>query len=588
MQPPESARCPQGARPVERGRWRWSPVGPNPRHLLRALRGAALGAAMLLAAGCVHGTPVDTGAPLLELVNSGHHPDLRWPDFMEFSPEVKRLYSRAAWTPLWLSGTGPTPAATLLISRLAAADSLGLDPADYDSAWLDRQARNLASAHATPTPIALARFDVALSVAAVRFVSALHRGRLSPHVVHAELFIPRTSLAAEMAVDSLRDAGLQGAVLERLQPQLHHYQLLKNGLARLRVLARDSTLLPLVGMPRVAKPGMRLSAASQLRRLLGATGDLEEDPAQQAVSDSIYSTDLVAAVKHFQTRYGINPDGVIGPTTAARLNRPFAERVTQIELALERFRWLPPSFPVPPIIVNIPAFRLYAFRGATDNEADMLVMDVVVGSAFEKNTPVFAANMRYLIFRPVWDVPISIMEDELRPKALNDPAFLKREGMILLRGEGELAKEVPATRANLSQIGKAVRVRQLPGLKNALGLLKFMLPNPANIYLHDTPAKGGFTQFQRDASHGCIRLSDPVALAAHVLRDQPEWTVERIRAAMEGEDNQRVNLSGPVPVCVVYTTAYAHENGQVYFYTDVYGLDGELERLLKVGYPYPK
>ena len=580
-----SARVPA---PVGRRYLSSSFTGARERRSLLAIQGVAFAAALLLAAGCAREVPIETVAPLRALAKSGHHPDLRWPEFRDIRSEVGRLYERADWQPLWLGGGRPTGAATRLIARLAAADSLGLDPGDYDATWLERRAAALAAQQSAPAPNALARFDVGLSVAAVRFVSALHRGRVSPRVVHAQLFIPRTSLACEMAVDSLRDANQQGPILERLQPRLHHYQLLKNGLARYRALARDSSLLPLAGMPPAARPGMRLHAAAQLRRLLAATGDLQGDLARGNAGGAVYSADLVAAVKRFQARQGFSPDGVIGPETAERLNRPFSERIVQIELALERFRWLPVSFPVPPIVVNIPAFQLYAFRGTTDREDEMLTMDVVVGGAFDTQTPVFAANMRYLIFRPAWEVPVSIMKAEVGPRALADPEYLKREAMILLSGEGEHAREVPPTRKNVERIGTEVRVRQLPGAKNALGLLKFLLPNAEDIYLHDTPAKGGFASFKRDASHGCIRLSDPVALAAHVLRDQPKWTVERIRAAMNGEDEKRVDLSGPVPVCIIYSTARARENGEVNFYADVYGLDGELERLLRVGYPYPQ
>jgi murein L,D-transpeptidase YcbB/YkuD len=215
-------------------------------------------------------------------------------------------------------------------------------------------------------------------------------------------------------------------------------------------------------------------------------------------------------------------------------------------------------------------------------------MDVVVGDAFHKHTPVFAANMAYLIFRPYWEVPVSIMRSELGPKALSDPEFLQREGMVLVSGESEDATVLPATHENLERIGKGVRVRQLPGPRNALGLVKFLLPNANDVYLHDTAAKGLFARARRDFSHGCVRLSDPVGLAAHVLRDQPEWTQERIHAAMEGKDNVRVNLSRPVPVCFIYSTAVAGENGDVYFYSDIYALDKELDRLLRSGYPYPK
>jgi murein L,D-transpeptidase YcbB/YkuD len=565
------------------------PAHPRAHRWVRALLLVALGGALLGGAGRAAEAPADASARLRSLVQSARHPDLRWPAFPEFRSELGRLYQRAAWQPLWLRGARPTVAATRLIARLASADSLGLEPADYDPKWLDREARELLEERRTPSPDELARFDLGLSVAAVRFVSALHRGRVSPRVVHAELFIPRSFLAVEMVVDSLRDAGQQGPLLERVQPRLHHYQLLKNGLARFRILARDTSLVPLPALPRLVKPGMRLQAASRLRHLLEATGDLRRTALPNAAADTLYAADLVAGVRQFQIRQGFEPDGVIGPATAARLNRPFEQRVRQIELGLERFRWLPVSFSVPPIIVNIPAFRLYAFRGSSDREDEVLAMDVVVGGAFHKNTPVFAADMKYLIFRPYWEVPASIMRNELGPKALRDPEFLQREGMVLVSGEAEHAPVLPATYANMERIGRDLRVRQLPGPQNALGLVKFLLPNANNVYLHDTPSKGLFAKTRRDLSHGCIRLSDPVALAVHVLRDQPEWTVERIRAAMEaGDDNTRVNLSHPVPVCIVYATALARENGEVYFYPDIYGLDAELDRLLRRGSPYPK
>jgi murein L,D-transpeptidase YcbB/YkuD len=558
------------------------------RSFVGALLVAVIGSFPLGAAGSASAGPAATSDALRSFVTTARHPDLRWPAFPEFRYEIERLYERAAWKPLWVDGTRPTESATQLIARLAGADSLGLEPDDYDAAWLDRLAREFLTGRRTPTTNELARFDVGLSVAAVRFVSALHRGRVSPRVVNAQLFIPRASLPVEMAVDSLRDPRQQGRILSHVQPHLLHYQLLKNGLARYRVLERDTSLVPMPAMPRVVKPGTRLLAASRLRHLLEATGDLDPGVSRGQAGHAIYSADLVAGIRKFQIRQGFTPDGVIGPATAARLNRPFEQRVRQIELALERFRWLPVSFSGPPIIVNIPAFRLYAFRGPTDREDQMLAMDVVVGGAFRKNTPVFAADMNYLIFRPYWEVPMSIMQSELGPRALRDPEFLKRERMVLVSSESERAPVLPASRENRARIGKDLRVRQLPGPQNALGLVKFVLPNAYDVYLHDTAATGLFAQARRDFSHGCIRLSDPVALAAHVLRDQPQWTVEAIRAAMKGEDNMRVNLSRPVPVCIVYATAIARETGEVYFYPDIYGLDQELDRLLAQGYPYPK
>jgi murein L,D-transpeptidase YcbB/YkuD len=555
----------------------------------RALMPACLAALMLGGAACTAEAPAETAAPLRVLVQSADHPDLRWSAFPDFRAEVERLYERAGWKPLWLRGTRPTDAALQLIARLAAADTLGLEPSDYDAVWLGAEAKRLSEDPGAAAADTLARFDLGLSVAAVRFASALHRGRLSPHQVHAQLFIPRSFLAVEMAVDSLRDARRQGSVLERLQPRLHHYQLLKNGLARYRALARDTTLAALPAVTRPVEPGEPYPVAAQLRHRLVAIGDLPEEGTRGKGEEDLYSADLVEGVKRFQVRNGIEADGVIGASTIALLNRPFARRVRQIELALERFRWLPPALSEPPVIVNIPAYRLYAFRGTTDREDDMLAMDVVVGNAFDTRTPMFAADMKYLIFRPYWEVPKSIATAELVPKALRDPDFLGRESMEIAEGESDRAPALPATRKNLERVGTELRLRQLPGPGNALGLVKFIFPNAHNVYLHDTPAKSLFASTRRDMSHGCIRVSDPTALAVHLLRDQAGWTPERIRAAMEtGEDNTRIDLARPVPVLVVYTTAIANESGEVLFYPDIYGLDDDLDRLLARGYPYPK
>lgn len=328
--------------------------------LLRLLLLGTLSFSLIAGGSYEASTREGTSASLRSLVGSAHDPDLRWPDFHDFRTELERLYQRADWQPLWLDGTHPTRAATELIARLAAADSLGLDPLDYEGPWLERTARDLTTSRPEPTQNELARFDIALSVAAVRFVSALHRGRVSSRLAHAQLFIPRRSLAAEMAVDSLRDVNQQGPLLERLQPPFHHYQLLKNGLARYRELALDTSLVPLPALPPVVRPGMRLRAASRLRHLLEATQDLPRSASPDVAVDTVYSTDLVAGIRNFQRRQGFETDGVIGPQTAAQLNRPFDQRVRQIELTLERWRWLPPSFTAPPIIVNIPAFQLYA------------------------------------------------------------------------------------------------------------------------------------------------------------------------------------------------------------------------------------
>jgi len=546
-----------------------------------------------VAAGPAHGAskppPATALAPTVRaLVRSTRHPDLRWPLFSDCRADLEKLYGGTKWEPLWIERDSPTAAAVGLVGRLAASDSLGLDPADYDAAWLTRESDSLMARTDKPPASELARFDVALTIAALRFVNALATGRVSPALVEAEVFVPLQVHAAAAIVDSMRVDDLQPGVLERIQPSARHYQLLKNGLARFRKLADDTTLAFAVEIPRDLKPGEPLPDGARLRRRLEATGELPpalNRPSPEA--DTLYTPDLVAGVKKFQLLHGFDPDGVIYPRTAEELARPFSERVRQMELALERWRWLPTTFAAPPIIVNIPAFKLYAYKSLTDREDEMLTMDVLVGAAFRSETPVFAADMKYLVFRPYWEMPLDIQKYEYTALALEDRENLEKLGYVLVRSDDPTP--LPLTPENVKRIGRDLRMRQLPGPYNALGLVKFMLPNEHDIYLHDTPVKGLFAFWRRDISHGCVRVSDPVALAEHVLRNQPDWTPERIRQAMDGpEDNVRVDLAEPVPVLLLYATAEVMESGDAHFYADIYHLDEKLDGLLKRGYPYPK
>ena len=258
-----------------------------------------------------------------------------------------------------------------------------------------------------------------------------------------------------------------------------------------------------------------------------------------------------------------------------------AARARKIDLTLERWRWLP-AFASPPIIVNVPEFRLFAFRQITDRAVDILQMDVIVGRTFPRTrTPVFAADMRSVIFRPYWDVPRSIVLREMLSKIRANPGYLASQHLeIVSNGPG--AAVLPATAASVQALAVGMaRLRQQPGPDNALGLIKFDLPNFHSIYLHSTPAQQLFLRSRRAFSHGCIRVSDPVALAAYVLRDTPGgWTAARIEAAMHGTETRRVRLAKPIRVMILYGTVLAKEDGEVLFFDDLYGQDRRLERLL--------
>jgi murein L,D-transpeptidase YcbB/YkuD len=287
-------------------------------------------------------------------------------------------------------------------------------------------------------------------------------------------------------------------------------------------------------------------------------------------------------LKQALARYWSLESGAATASAAELLTAPYARRMRQIELTLERWRWLP-AFTSPPIIVNIPQFRLFAFQSTRDRKAEILQMDVIVGRTYPKlQTPVFTAEMKYVIFRPYWDVPYSITQREMLREIRANPNYLRKEHLEIVRGPGDSAAVVPPSPEAIQELAAGtLRLRQQPGADNALGLIKFMLPNTYNVYLHSTPAHRLFSQSRRAFSHGCIRVSDPVALAAHVLNNAPgSWTPESITAAMNGPGSVRVNLTKPIRVLILYATALATEDGAVMFFEDIYGHDRKLEKLL--------
>ena len=258
-----------------------------------------------------------------------------------------------------------------------------------------------------------------------------------------------------------------------------------------------------------------------------------------------------------------------------------SQRVRQLELALERLRWLPELDTRPFVAINIPMFRLWAWDlGAAGGNS--ISMGVVVGRALNTQTPVLSEDMHHLVFRPYWNLPRSIVRDEVLPAMARDPDYLRRHDMELVRGGDDDARPVAGNDDNLAALRQgSVRVRQRPGPKNSLGRVKFIFPNDANVYLHDTPATQLFGRARRDFSHGCVRVEDPVGLAQWVLRNQPGWTRERIEAAMAGTAPLQFDLAAPLPVILFYITAMADPADQtIHFADDIYGHDAKLTREL--------
>ena len=300
----------------------------------------------------------------------------------------------------------------------------------------------------------------------------------------------------------------------------------------------------------------------------------------------IYQGPVIEGVKNFQRRHGRTGDGRITAQTLTDLNTPMLSRVREMQLTLERWRWLPLDLHAAPIVANIPEFRLRAYD---ENFKIGLTMNVVVGKAYDHDTPVFIDSMQYVVFRPYWSVPYSIARAEFLPRIVRDPNYLAAKGFEVVDAKQNVVSSGAVSPEVLEQLrsGKLF-IRQNPGPKNSLGLVKFIFPNSYNVYMHDSPEQELFSRTRRDFSHGCIRLERPADLADWVLRGNPGWTTEKIRAAMQGSaNNNQVNLTKPIPVLIIYATAVVTEDGLVHFYDDIYGQDAALEKVLAKGYPFP-
>jgi murein L,D-transpeptidase YcbB/YkuD len=526
-------------------------------------------------------------AMLRDVSRTGVLSGLRWPRFPYYRDELTDLYAAAGWRPVWSANGRPTAAAAAAIEVLRSAQERGLHPEDYDAAILARRFGELA-AGGSPSARAVAWFDLALSIGIFRHVSDVHIGRVNP--VHLSIGINVERKKLDLA-QVLRDALRRGRVPEMVreaEPGFAQYRNLKAAYAKYRALA-ESSALPTVAAPRVVRPGDPFEQAGALRRRLAAFGDLPESDAAPAGADSsVYDTASAAAVARFQERHGLAPDGVLGPATLAAVNVPPARRARQLELALERIRWLPALDTGPFVVVNVPSFQLYGFDTRPPDGAPALTMNVVVGRAeVGRETPLFERNLQYIIFRPYWVIPSSILRKEILPSVRRNPAYLQKNDMEVYSGSGDTGPALPATPANIARVARGeLGIRQRPGPRNSLGLAKFIFPNDHNVYFHGTPATELFSRARRDFSHGCIRLEDPARLAVWVLRDPEKWSLEKVRRAMDVPSSQRVNFSRPLPVVIYYTTAIVRPGRGVEFYEDIYGHDARLERALDQGYPF--
>jgi L,D-transpeptidase YcbB len=327
------------------------------------------------------------------------------------------------------------------------------------------------------------------------------------------------------------------------------YKGLKDQLSRYYDLAKQGGW-PQVNVPKKSlRKGSKAPEIALIKKRLQITGDMAGPDTSQLFNDS-----LEIGIKNFQVRHGYKPTGIFSDSLAKDMNMPVEARLEQILMNMERMRWMAVEPKGNLIVVNIPEFVMHVYEG----KQKAFDIDVVVGKEGH-NTMMFNGDLNQVVFSPYWNVPESIVKNELLPAMAKNPNYLDKENMEITGNEGDLPV-----------------IRQRPGGKNALGRVKFLFPNSFNIYFHDTPSKSLFAKDKRAYSHGCIRVQDPVKLAEYVLRNQPEWTPEKIQAAMNKGDEKFVKVKNPIPVVITYYTAWVDENGQLNFRDDIYGHDGKL------------
>ena len=521
---------------------------------------------------------------LHEIAASGNLSDLHWPNFTDYRMHFEHIYEVSNFAPVWLNDGKPTPQALSVIQALEASKQKGLNPDDYDaSRWPSR----LQTLNGSPTPDTLARFDAALTVGIMRYISDLHIGRVNPKHFNFGIDIEQKKYDLPQFVSTrvIHAADVQ-SVLDEIEPPYNGYKATEAMLQKYLELAAQGDGPKIPDVTKTVAPGDAYDGINPLVTRLRLLGDLHSD-AVVDVNSPTYSGPVVDGVKTFQSRHGLAVTGKIDKQTVSQINTPLAFRVSQLQDALERWRWLPPQFPQPPIVANIPEFILRAYG---PNQKVAFASNVVVGKALRTQTPVFANTMKYIVFRPYWNVPTGIVRGEIIPAITRDRNYIQKKNFEVTDFNGTVITDGPISDEVLAQLraGK-LTVRQKPGPTNSLGLIKLMFPNEYNVYLHSTPAQQLFSQSRRDFSHGCVRVEKPAELAAYVLRNQPPWTLEKVQQAMQsGPDNQQVNLTTPVPVLILYVTAVVEEDGTVHFFDDIYGYDKTLEAVLAKGQPFPE
>jgi L,D-transpeptidase YcbB len=471
-------------------------------------------------------------------------------------PALKSHYLQQGGSIYWANTGRMTP----FLQRLQRANYDGLSPQDYPLEALQQLRDGLNADDARSA----AEAELYYSAFFVAYAADLKIGRVSPQNVDPNLFRSRKTIDSLRVLTELKKQRDPGKFLANFEPKNRHYQALKRMLKAYTSAIDQGINWPVIAQGATLKPGQSDQRLSKVRELLALTGDYDGPDNGSAT----YDASLAAAVKKFQLRHGLEAKGLFGKQTVVAMNTPPEERRRQIILNMERWRWMPDVLGDEHFMVNIAAYELQWVKQGHEFER----MNVVVG-AVATQTPEFSDELEYVELNPTWTVPYSIATKEMLPKLKSDPQHYADEFEVF--AGGKLTSWGAVNWASYGGGAFPFTFRQKPGVKNALGKVKFMLPNQHNIYLHDTPAKDKFANATRAFSHGCIRLSRPDDLAYKLLGEKNNMSPEMIQDIWATQKTTKVVLPRKIPIHLVYATAFASDNG-IEFRTDVYGRDRKL------------
>jgi murein L,D-transpeptidase YcbB/YkuD len=428
----------------------------------------------------------------------------------------------------------------------------------------------------------MVNLDLLLTDSFLMYGFHLSSGRLNPETVHSEWHI---ETAEEDLVKILQDALVSHRVRESLTdllPQHHCYRSLRDIHDHYRGIAEDGGW-PSIPEGVTLRKGDRGERVRALRQRLTNSGSIVDEDAK---GSELYDGELESAVKTFQRLHGLEEDGIVGKRTLTALNVPVEDRIRQVEINMERWRWLPRELGQRYIVVNIANYLLDIF----ENDKSVLSMRVVVGRDYRK-TPVFNDRMTYLVFNPTWMIPTSITVEDILPLIQENPGYLSKNNMKVFASWASDAEEIKPDEINWSSASEEnfeYRLKQDPGPSNALGRIKFMFPNRFNVYLHDTPARHLFSETVRAFSSGCIRLEQPLDLAEYLLGEDSEWSRDKIQRTLDDSKEWTVQIPEPIPIYILYCTAWSDEHGNISFSNDIYKRDDLVDAALEELPPTPK